>query len=286
LTSQNGAAEYLQSIAQEFNDPKAFAREEQFTLFRLAKVGPEFASEDWMDRRQINYDSQAFRDAFPNGFPVLHIGLQGVDVRFVGGGIVDNTRDVYIPLYNDSGERMGQRKGRRSHMHIFQEAFTACFKVPPLSPEAQKVVGTVALWGQHLGAMDDPDQPGQQREWAWDVPREAKAPDFQYDGPVREIILRSGDGDSTAATAGTAVTVQLSEDESNAAAQAALIGLDASDVQGHTAAILNVKGLTDDWYEAAQAKAAGALAHERKLILAENGKIVALTEAPAPAGIG
>lgn len=285
MTTQNGAADYLASIAAEFSDPKAFAREEQFTLFRLVKLAPEFASEDWMDRRQINYDSSAFRAAFPNGLPVLHVGLQGVDVKFIGGGIVDNTRDVFIPLYNDSGERMGQRKGRRSHIHIFQEAFTAVFKVPPLDPKAQALIGTVALWGQHLGDMDDPDQPGQKREWAWDVPREAKAPDFKYEGPVREIVMRSAEGDSAAATVGTAVVAQLTEEESDAAAANALIGLPAADVEAHTAAIMGIQGLTDAWYEAAQQKAAGAYAHDRGLIEAVEGVIVAKAAAPAPAGI-
>lgn len=238
-------------LEAELQSPDAFKREELFSFNTVVELEIVQADEDWMSRRNINFNSPEFKQLFPDGYPVLKIGRRGIDVnyKFSPDGIA---RD-YIPIYNHPGEaNPGRRKGRRSRLQITIDAFTKVYGVPPIGAENQaKIIAAgPSQWGQYLGEFTPAGQ-SQSTEWAWPIPRKLMPSGWKYTGEVRDIEGRQGDGDGDSSGAAPVGTAQLSAEESLEKVTEALIGLDSADTAAHREAVMNIPGLTQDWYDAA-----------------------------------
>jgi len=248
-----------------------FAREEQFQILRIKELGVDAMPEETMAARQINYESPEFQAVYGSGagamggFPSLKLGVEGLDVKFAFAA--DAIKRIWVPLYGDAPDKLGKRRGRRSHIHIVTLAFEKVYKVRPFGVDIQKsLLGKVGRWGQHLGDMELGNET---IEWAWDVPREAYPDDFAYDGPVREI---TGNQEATAPSLGTD---QLGEDEANVLVVAAVVDLAVDDTVEASERVMAIVGLPQEWYTAAADQGVLRLAGERKLITAEDGKVAA-----------
>lgn len=257
-------------LQQEFQDPKAFAREERIDIFQIAELAVVAAPEDWMERRQINFKAEDFRAAFPDGLPCLLIGFKGISVSF--DFAADKIRRIYIPLMDFQGEKMGRRKGRSSQIHVTNEAFTQVFKISPFGRDNQaKLIGRIARWGQHLG---DSVMEGQAREWAWDIPREALPVGFVYDGPVRSVQSQGGGTQAEGSVIGTA---QLDDSAAIQKVKDILHGRDGMDAAGANQAVLDTPGLPSEWYDAATGGSVLRYAFDKGLITpGQNGTVAAL----------
>lgn len=273
-TDKAPAPSSMADIGAEFADTSedVFAREEQFQILKIRELAVEPMPEETMTSRQINWESPEFQAVYGpgpgamGGFPSLKIGVEGVDVKFAFAA--DGIKRIWVPLYGDQPDKLGQRRGRRSHAHIITLAFEKVYKVRPFGVDIQNdLLGRVARWGQHLGDME---LDGDTIEWAWDIPREAYAADFEYDGPVRTI---QGTQDGATPAFGAA---QVSEDEGNALVVAAVIGLGVDDTAGASQKVMAVQGLPQEWYSAAADQSVLRLAGERELIHAgDDGKVEA-----------
>jgi len=254
----------FEDLDAQFLDPKAFAREEQKDYYKLVALDTVPAPEDWMTRRNIAYESAAFKAAYPNGLPCLMLGLQGISVKFEG--LENNTRYVYIPMQGTDPDKYGERKGRRTQLNIVTEAFVAVYGIRPFGSEnRQKLIGRVDLWGQHLGEMQ---ADGETREWGWDVPRQKLPDGFKYEGDIRIVQARQAE------TAGGVGTPALSEQDIRTAVQGALVGLSGVEAEVASERILAIKGLPDDWYNAAMSGSVLAFAVKQGVVMAEDGVAV------------
>ena len=236
-------------LEAELQSPDAFKREELFSFNTVVELEIVPADEDWMSRRNINFNSPEFKQLFPSGYPVLKIGRRGVDVRYKFSA--DEVARDYIPIYNHPGEsNPGRRKGRRSRLQITVDAFQKVYGVPPIGADNQAriIAAGPAQWGQYLGEFTPAGQ-SESTEWAWPIPRKLMPQGWKYDGEVRDIEGTAAASDSGAA--GTVGTAQLSAEESLAKVVEALVGLDAADLQAARDAVMNIPGLTQDWYDAA-----------------------------------
>lgn len=269
-------APLFDDIEQILNDDKTFAREERREILQIAELATVAMPDDVMERQQINYKSEAFRGAYSQGYPALLIGLKGVSVSY--DFAPDKILRIYVPLYGSDPDKLGQLKGRNSRAHITREAFKAVFGLTPFGRENQaKLIGRTAIWGQHLG---DAVLAGQAREWAWDVPREALAPDYKYEGQVRSIQGRGAPG-----AGGTTVgTPALAEPQANAKIVELLVGLSSIDAEIANKRILETPGLPDKYYTRATQGNVLQLAHEDGLITADDdGKVIPMVAESAVA---
>lgn len=220
----------------------AFAREERKFIGRIKILETAFMPEEILERRQIDYASDDFKQAYPHGLMALHIAVEGISVQFTG--VPDSLLHLWVPMMDDRPAKYGQPKRRRSNLHIVSEAFESVWKMRPFGAENQgKLVGQVAEWGQHLG---DGEIEGDKREWAWDIPRKVLPVSFKYEGPVREINVapRAAGG---GAVANTSSVVELSDDEAIAAMIAAVNGLPVEDLAECASRILSIPGLPGKW---------------------------------------
>lgn len=254
------------ALQDELNDDKAWARTEDKQVLQLVELSVTPATEDWMTARQIPYESAAFKAAYADGFPVLNIGLKGLSVHYEFAE--DGVRRFSIPLMGDRPERYGERKGRRSQSHIVSDAFVKVFGMRPFGDNIPKLIGTIAWWGQHFGEFDDA---GEQREWAWDVPREKLPADYKWPGEVTVRRARAGAG---GAGTGGVGTVEVSADEATTLITNALIGLKTGDKTAASERIFEIQGLPGEWYDAATAGEVMKKAYELGLVDAGDDDVV------------
>lgn len=258
---------------------KAFDRTERRQICTVEELEVVPADEDWLARRQYDFRSPQWQALFPEGYPVLKIGLRGVDVRFAFS--VDEINRVYIPIRHPLGhQKAGKVKGRNSQLHIVLDALKQVYGANPfIAADAAKVLAAPpAVWGQHLGDMDVEGE-SQKREWGWDIPRELLPATFKYQGEVRIIQGRASEtGNGSGSAVGTA---QLSDAESDEAVAEALVGLEGADFKAHEAAVLGLKGLSGGWYDLVTSGGNVAqTAAEKGLIVALEDGTIGRPEAP------
>lgn len=225
----------------------AFARTERRFIGQTTLIETAFMPKDVLERNQIDYDSDEFKAAYPNGLLALHIAIKGVSVKFTG--VTDEQLHIWIPLYSDRPESYGKAKGRRSKAHVVSEAFEAVYKRRPYGSENQKfLTGQIAEWGQHLG---DAEIQGDKREWAWDIPRKALPSNFKYEGPVTEINIAPRTTDTGGAASGPGAVAEMSEEEAIEKMIEAILGLPIDARDEASARILRIPGLPAQWNQEA-----------------------------------
>jgi hypothetical protein len=253
------------ALESEYADPNSdvFARTEMFNVNQIASIDTVAAPEDFLRSRQVDTTGEEFRQTFPEGVPTLRIALKGLSVKY--NFDASGEKVILIPLQDIRPGKMGERRKRGSQLHVTLEAFDNVFGLRPFGEANRaKLVGRKASWGQHLGSADID---GEKREWAWDVPRDALAADYEYDGIVKVV----GGGNTTGA--GVGVT-QLSEEESNAAVVAVIVGLAVEGGETEAAEkVMGIEGLASEWYTAASSGETLKTAHSRGLIAAKAGKV-------------
>lgn len=261
-------------MLDEKNDP--FAREEFKAMFAVALIETAYLPEEELKRKQADYESPAFKAAYPNGVPALHIVLNGLDNFYEP----DNQRHLWIPRYNiRDAEKYGNELKRGSQIHVFTEAWVEVFKFRPFGAENQtKAKGLKAIWGQHLSSFVP--EGGAKVEFGWDVPRTRLPDDFTFEGTPRRIAARGSGGEAGGAAVGS---TEMSEEEAGIAIARALVGLTPADQDEAREKVLAIAGLQAEWYTMCVSKEnVIKVAGERGLIdLDADNKIVALTGAEA-----
>lgn len=131
MTTDTGAqsADLLSGIDVEgIESGKAFARNEIESIVRVVSWEVVPADERFLEAKRYDFRSPAWRELFPAGFPVIDIGLEGINVDFAFAA--DHVKHVQIPIRFELGHaKAGRTRGRGSQLHVVNDAFKQVYEI-------------------------------------------------------------------------------------------------------------------------------------------------------------